>query len=365
MGFYLRKSINLGGGVRLNLSNGGLGVSAGVKGFRVGANRKGSYVHVGRGGLYYRKNFSTPRQRPPSKITPRPRFDDQAPLEQSGNLTPPLLVEDVQATNTDIAEMFKPPIVPRIAKFFLVVGAILIFLNPAIGFFIVSLSGLTLSYFHYFKKKPILFYDLADEASASFQLFHESMTEFFKSERIWLYENMEQTPDWKRNAGASRLVRRRRAKFVEEAVDVESNVPLPTLSSGSDRIIFLPEMIVAITRGSIATFPYSKAYFRSELSQFVESEPVPSDAEVVGHTWKFVRRDGGPDRRFNGNRQVPVCRYQSFGLKVGNGFARLFEKSKQRDYEPLRRALSLLAKTNLREENGNLRVELLPAPSSV
>src|ERR1700733_15911772 len=41
MGFRVRKSIKLGGGVRLNLSKSGIGMSAGVKGTHVGVNSKG------------------------------------------------------------------------------------------------------------------------------------------------------------------------------------------------------------------------------------------------------------------------------------------------------------------------------------
>lgn len=53
MSFYLRKSINFGG-VRFNFSKSGIGASVGVKGFRVGTNARGNYIHIGRGGLYYR-----------------------------------------------------------------------------------------------------------------------------------------------------------------------------------------------------------------------------------------------------------------------------------------------------------------------
>jgi len=41
MGFRFRKSIKLGGGFRLNLSKGGLGISGGVKGVRVGIGPRG------------------------------------------------------------------------------------------------------------------------------------------------------------------------------------------------------------------------------------------------------------------------------------------------------------------------------------
>lgn len=59
MGFHLRKSINLGG-IRLNLSNSGVGFSTGVKGLRVGIDGKGrTYIGGGKGILRYRKTLSS------------------------------------------------------------------------------------------------------------------------------------------------------------------------------------------------------------------------------------------------------------------------------------------------------------------
>jgi hypothetical protein len=57
MGFYFRKSTNLGP-IRLNFSKSGVGVSTGIKGARLVFSRKGTYVHLGRNGFYYRKNLS-------------------------------------------------------------------------------------------------------------------------------------------------------------------------------------------------------------------------------------------------------------------------------------------------------------------
>ncbi len=63
MGFYLRKSFRLGP-VRLNLSKSGLGISAGVRGARIGMTSSGkSYVHAGRGGLYLRQNLASSTKR--------------------------------------------------------------------------------------------------------------------------------------------------------------------------------------------------------------------------------------------------------------------------------------------------------------
>ena len=58
MPFYIRKAISFGP-IRFNLSKSGVGVSAGVKGLRVGSGPAGNYVHAGRHGLYYKKFFSS------------------------------------------------------------------------------------------------------------------------------------------------------------------------------------------------------------------------------------------------------------------------------------------------------------------
>jgi hypothetical protein len=62
MGWYIRKGFNFGP-FRINLSKGGVGVSFGFKGFRIGLNRLGPYLHVGWGGLYYRTYLTGRREK--------------------------------------------------------------------------------------------------------------------------------------------------------------------------------------------------------------------------------------------------------------------------------------------------------------
>nr|MBI7150790.1 DUF4236 domain-containing protein [Pseudomonas aeruginosa] len=54
MGLSVRKSVRVGP-FRFNLSKSGIGVSAGIKGLRVGTGPRGNYIHMGRGGFYYRQ----------------------------------------------------------------------------------------------------------------------------------------------------------------------------------------------------------------------------------------------------------------------------------------------------------------------
>ena len=60
MGVYFRKSFRAGP-LRLNISKHGLGVSAGIRGFRVGTGPRGSYLTAGGDGLHYRKYFRSRR----------------------------------------------------------------------------------------------------------------------------------------------------------------------------------------------------------------------------------------------------------------------------------------------------------------
>src|SRR2546423_2659241 len=68
MSFFLRKSLRFGP-VRFNFSKSGIGVSAGVKGLRIGTGPRGNYVYAGREGIYYRKTLGRPRVRPTPQAT--------------------------------------------------------------------------------------------------------------------------------------------------------------------------------------------------------------------------------------------------------------------------------------------------------
>nr|WP_243686563.1 DUF4236 domain-containing protein [Clostridioides difficile] len=66
MGFNFRKSINLGGGLKLNLGKKSVGISAGVKGARVSVNSKGrksATLSIPGTGISYTKT-STKKRKP-------------------------------------------------------------------------------------------------------------------------------------------------------------------------------------------------------------------------------------------------------------------------------------------------------------
>jgi len=69
MGFRLQRSLRLGKFLRLNISKSGVGVSAGVRGFRLSSGPRGSFINIGLPGtgLSYRKKLSSSKKQTSSR----------------------------------------------------------------------------------------------------------------------------------------------------------------------------------------------------------------------------------------------------------------------------------------------------------
>jgi len=103
MGFFIRKAFKAGP-LRINLSKGGVGVSGGVTGARIGLNRNGAYVYGGRHGLYYRERIGNRKKsrRSPDHIKP-----DGRSVEINANGTTDLFV-DTGATFPSPYDLIEP-----------------------------------------------------------------------------------------------------------------------------------------------------------------------------------------------------------------------------------------------------------------
>ncbi len=97
LGLRFRKSINLGGGVRLNLSKSGVGVSAGRRGMRVGIGPGGLRTTVGipGTGVYYEKRKKLGSSQKPTKVSTPPQGGQEISLSFFKALTLPPAEKDL------------------------------------------------------------------------------------------------------------------------------------------------------------------------------------------------------------------------------------------------------------------------------
>jgi hypothetical protein len=83
------------------------------------------------------------------------------------------------------------------------------------------------------------------------------------------------------------------------------------------------------------------------MVKFIEDERVPSDTTIVDHTWRYVNKSGGPDRRFVTNRQIPVCLYRELSLQSEGGLNCKFQFSNPAAADSLYKVVEALRRTTV------------------
>lgn len=353
MGFYVRKCFSFGP-LRLNLSRSGLGASVGVKGARIGVGPRGNYyVHAGRGGLYYRQNLTLPGSSPSSQPTPTLSDSPSLPDVESGPIT--------EMHDTSSAALLKElnraqsrwPLLPfAIGAFVLLIAGALSLDTDAYGWLaylgiaaaIVAGAALVLYARHLdvTNGSVILTYDLDEGPQKWFSDLLTAFGDFRSCRRVWHIPAEGATSDWKRNAGANSLVKRHAVSpttsFPRRVV---CNVQVPTLQAGRQTLYFFPDRVLVYESTSVGSVSYPAIKASVTETMFREESAVPSDAKQLGTTWRYVNKNGGPDKRFNNNTQIPIMRYGVIHFTSPSGLNEMFHCSRPETVERLAAVLGL------------------------
>jgi hypothetical protein len=291
VGFYLRKSIRAGP-FRFNLSKSGIGMSAGVKGLRVGTGPRGAYVHAGRGGIYYRQSLGAPRnavagagnrKRQPPLV---PEFrEDEGNLEQDVH-------ELVDATGSDLVRRISEALATKKPSWFA---------NP----------------FSYKQRKtdwqllracPV-FYDLDVDVYAAYERVVEAGARLGASPGRWYDAGEHEVTGQARNkghAGAGSTVDRTTVAVVAEQLETPTlNFEPLSFVAPRRRLVFLPDQLLVQQGNSFAALAYSGLRIERRSTNFITPN-VPAGVVPVGRTWQFVNKKGGPDQRYKVNPQLAV-----------------------------------------------------------
>lgn len=170
------------------------------------------------------------------------------------------------------------------------------------------------------KRTSRLFYELDDTQRQKFSIVQQAFAHLSKAERIWRIDADAATSDWKRNAGASSLVRRTPIAIGNSCPPrVETNVAVPCVNTGGIRLFFLPDLILLLQDRRFGGVSYDDFRVQQSSTRFIEDGYVAADATVVGRTWRYVNKGGGPDRRFSNNAQLPILQYGVLVLASSKG----------------------------------------------
>lgn len=86
-----------------------------------------------------------------------------------------------------------------------------------------------------------------------------------------------------------------------------------------ETMIILPDRLLLVKGNEIGAVNYESIKYDVRVSNFVEDEEPPNDSELVRYTWKYVNKNGQPDKRFKDNRQLPVYRYGKIEISSAEG----------------------------------------------
>jgi hypothetical protein len=240
----------------------------------------------------------------------------------------------------------------RVFPFVLVgFGVLLLFsLNTSnqtlVGMFAVGALALSFGakQLDHYRRSVAVEYTPSGVAAEAVGALERSFASLSGSASVWSVQAEGATSDWKRHAGATRLNTRKRTYPQLHRPDcIRGSVSFPCVSFGRQELYFLPDAALFIDRQSVAALHYRDVTVSQRAVSFIEEEGTPSDTTVVGQTWRFVNKNGGPDRRFNGNRQLPICLYSEVDFRSQGGLNGRLHLSQSDAGETLAKVVAALA----------------------
>jgi hypothetical protein len=174
----------------------------------------------------------------------------------------------------------------------------------------------------------VLTYDLDAVANARFEQIKNGVNALSQCRALWQLNSQQATYDRKRNAGASTLISRKPiGAGTFKTRGFTCNVEVLAIVCDGTIFYFLPDHILLLSGDTFASIRYEEIQISVQPTRYIEDETPPSDAEQVGTTWRYVNKNGGPDRRFNDNRQLPILRYGEVSLSSLNGMQVIIQTS--------------------------------------
>lgn len=370
MGLRFRHSFKLFPGVRLNLSGGGVSATFGVPGASINVGLRGvrSTVGIPGSGLSYSSNMTpgarparspqnpgvsptpTPFQAPPSQM-PEPsvaywqssqmREINSASVEQltsEGLIDLRDMIAQARTQRAEIqsdlreAEMLRHRDASDLEK--RQRSIFRYFYKRRIAELEVSVGEVESEITRLTEWQASTHIDISFETSEVAKKAYGSLVRAFEAlrgcERIWDVTSDRLGNRVAERTAASRIITRTPVKFDysnSDLVRFEGRAMQFQNINGEDILIYPGVALMPRGDGAFALIDLRDIKLDFECKQFIEEDGVPSDSQVVGHTWAKVNKDGSPDLRFRANYQIPICLYAQFIFTTASGIEEEYQFS--------------------------------------
>ena len=311
MGFRVRKSINLGGGFRINLSKSGIGYSWGTKGYRVTGTSRGTtrrtYSIPGTGISWVDESGSGRRNRSRNNNSRRnntgnrntrqqPQPAPRQNYRENYNQAPSRTIESAdieqfkQAEEGTISDALERTIRMNWIGTILIFGIILGAMHPAV--FIVPVVGIFLKIAAHTVGRVNLEYTFDPEKQDEHNRRIGAWQLLAEGDKEWQVLTEQFNSNRKTNAGAGRNLKRVVCKIQKgHPYYIDTNVDaIQVILANKEQLVILPDKVFFIRKRRVGIIDYSD-----------------------------VNQNGTPDRRYKNNRQIPLCLYGQVFLRSSSG----------------------------------------------
>ena len=330
MGIRFRKSINLGGGFKINLSKSGVGYSWGTKGYRVTKKSTGgtrTTASIYGTGLSYVSETGKKKK----KETVSASVQGGTPIAPPTVQEPESNMYETKAIeNSDAADMVSDGMEEMLAAaskikntFELIAGFCCLTVILGIWFKPLWIASIALLVWAiYYRKNNIinLEYNVDDDMRKEVDRRMKPILKIISCDKVWRKTQTSKVVDKKYSSGASNVVGR-----VSCTVSTKPPYPFKTdekvavFSIKNETLVFLPDKLLIIQSKGIGALNYEGITFKAGTTNFIETEKVPRDTTIIDHTWEYVNKSGEADKRFSDNKQLPICLYGVLEMKSASG----------------------------------------------
>jgi len=165
-------------------------------------------------------------------------------------------------------------------------------------------------------------FDLPGNLKDRFGRLCDAVAALTGAQGIWDTISSVATDRYRERTTASQSIQRQPVGVSLGTCDlIQSSLKVPRLmnANGGELFLYPAFVLYFVSQQAFALVDIRDVNLIYNPVSFIEEESVPSDAELIGHTWKKANKDGSPDRRFANNYQIPILKYGDVRLSSQSG----------------------------------------------
>lgn len=160
--------------------------------------------------------------------------------------------------------------------------------------------------------------DVSEDEKDKYVAFCDAYKSLSKCNKTWIVMSEELNSEIK--SSARTLVNRKPFHFSTGYFN-QIIIPyeVPRVQTNKKILYFYPcFVIVANNSDDFDVLPITEVNLKHGTIRFQEEGTIPSDAQRVGTAYKYVNKDGDPDRRYANNPIIPVLKYGELTIEPFN-----------------------------------------------